>query len=282
MSFTALIHAARLKDRFATHFRTTDQFYADAATGQLPTYSFLEPNLIHGHNDMHPPENALFPGFAMDMPSSLLGGEALLAKVYDAVRTSSSPTGSNVHNTLLMINFDEHGGTYDHVPPPPAPAPDPAAAAGQFGFSFDRSGVRVPAIAISPWIPDKTVITTEYRNTSVLRTLRERWSLGAPFSARDATAADIAPVLSLDTPRPPQDWPNPVAAPVPPFDASVLPRDKPLTTLQKGAIYALLSLGADLGHPVPALPMDTPISGAQAIDMTADLFAHIFPNLPQT
>ena len=54
VSFTALIHAARLKDRFATHFVTTDQFYEDAEKGDLPTYSFIEPNLIHGHNDMHP------------------------------------------------------------------------------------------------------------------------------------------------------------------------------------------------------------------------------------
>ncbi|HET9601474.1 MAG TPA: alkaline phosphatase family protein [Acidimicrobiales bacterium] len=185
LSFTALIHAARLKDRFATHFFTTDQFYEDAANGKLPTYSFTEPCLMHGHNDMHPPENALFPGIAMDMPSSLLGGDALLANVYNAVRTSASPNGSNVYNTLLMINFDEHGGTYDHVPPPPVPSPDPAAPAGQYGFIFDRSGIRVPAIAISPWIAERTVVNDEHRHTSLIRTLRERWSLGAP--SRPAT-----------------------------------------------------------------------------------------------
>ena len=111
VSFTGLIHAARLKDRFATHFFTTSQFLEDAANGDLPAYSFIEPSLLHGHNDMQPPENALFPGMAMDLPSSLLGGEALLARIYNAVRSSSSPAGSNVYNTLLMINFDEHGGT---------------------------------------------------------------------------------------------------------------------------------------------------------------------------
>jgi phospholipase C len=40
VSFTALIHAARLKDRFATHCFSTDQFYVDAADGKMPTYSF--------------------------------------------------------------------------------------------------------------------------------------------------------------------------------------------------------------------------------------------------
>ena len=88
--------------------------------------------------------------------------------------------GSNVYNTLLMITFDEHGGTYDHVPPPPVASPDPTGPAGQYGFTFDRSGIRVPAIAISPWIAGRTVVTDEHRHTSVIRTLRERWSLGAP------------------------------------------------------------------------------------------------------
>ena len=47
----------------------------------------------------------------------------------------------------------------------------------------------------------RTVVTDEYRNTSLIRTLRERWSLGEPLTARDAVAADIAPVLTRETPR---------------------------------------------------------------------------------
>jgi phospholipase C len=279
MSFTGLIHAARLKNHFATHFVTTDQFYEDAERGELPTYSFIEPNLIHGHNDMHPPENAIMPGFDMDMPSSLLGGESLLTKVYRAVRNSSSPTGSNVYNTLLMVNFDEHGGTYDHVPPPPVPSPDPAGPAGQYGFTFDRSGIRVPAIAISAWIPERTVINDEYRHTSLIRSLRERWSLGAPLTARDAAARDLAPILTLESPRAPENWPEFTAQPVPDYDATVIPLDKPLTALQKGGIFALVSLGKDLGHPVPALSMDTPMTGAEAMAMMAELFNTVFPRL---
>ena len=98
LPFTAIIHAARLRDRF-DNFVSTDQFFEDAANGTLPNYSFIEPNLLHGHNDMHPSYNALFPGLSFDPPSSLLGGEAFLAKLYDAVRTASSPTGSNAYNT---------------------------------------------------------------------------------------------------------------------------------------------------------------------------------------
>jgi hypothetical protein len=49
---------------------------------------------------------------------------------------------------LFLISFDEHGGTYDHVPPPRVDPPDPAAPPGQMGFRFDRAGVRILALAV--------------------------------------------------------------------------------------------------------------------------------------
>ena len=136
ISLTGIIHAPRLLDRFAANFFTTGQFLQDAADGDLPSYSFIEPNLLYGHNDMHPAFDALFPGTALDPPSALLGGEALLAKIYTAVRSASSARGSNAYNTLLMVTFDEHGGTYDHVPPPPVPAARPGRARRPDGLRF--------------------------------------------------------------------------------------------------------------------------------------------------
>jgi len=62
LSFTGIMHAARLRDRFAQNFFTTDQFMRDAKEGKLPAYSFIEPNMLHGHSDMHPAVNSLFPG----------------------------------------------------------------------------------------------------------------------------------------------------------------------------------------------------------------------------
>jgi len=55
--------------------------------------------------------------------SDVRAGEALVHRIYDAVRTSAANTGSNALNTLLLITFDEHGGTYDHVPPPDGTPP---------------------------------------------------------------------------------------------------------------------------------------------------------------
>ena len=276
--FTGVIHASRLLGR-ASNFVTTEQFLEDAAKGELPTYSFIEPNMLHGHNDMHPACNALFPGMAADPPSSLLGGEALLAKVYNAVRSSSSASGSNAFNTLLMVNFDEHGGCFDHVPPPPAPPADPAGPPGEKGFTFDRSGVRVPAIAISAWAPERTVVSSEYRNTSVIRTLRERWSLGAPFSGREAIARDITPVLSLEDPRPPEEWPDVSPRPVPAFDVAVVPMDTPLSALPRGLFFGLLALGKELGQPVPDIKPEDDIKGAEAVSIIRDEFGHMFPGL---
>jgi phospholipase C len=278
-SMTGIIHASRLHSRFAKNFFTVDDFLEDTKNGQLPNYAFIEPNLWHGHNDMHPPISALLHGLPWDPPSSLLGGEALLAKVYDAVRTSSSSSGSNYLNTLLLVTFDEGGGTYDHVAPPAAPPPEPSAPAGQMGFTFDRSGQRTPAIAISAWIPERRVVTEEYRHTSLIRTLRERWSLGPPLTARDAIAADLAPILSLDTPRPPERWPEVTPQPVPPFDAALLPPTLPLSVLGKGVFFAILAFEKSLGAKVPEISRDADITGAQAEDIIRNNAFDIFPGL---
>ena len=60
-SLTGMIHTPRLHKQFATHFSTHDDFFADAEQGRLPTYSFIEPNLLHAHNDYHPAMNAIAP-----------------------------------------------------------------------------------------------------------------------------------------------------------------------------------------------------------------------------
>jgi hypothetical protein len=64
-SLTGVIHATRLRPRFATNFFSTARFFADCATGDLPAYSFIEPQIIGwAHNDMHPPFTYLFEAVA--------------------------------------------------------------------------------------------------------------------------------------------------------------------------------------------------------------------------
>jgi phospholipase C len=281
LSLTGILHARRLWPHFGTKFGTTDDFLADAAAGQLPAYSFIEPNLLYGHNDMHPAFDALFPDAPIDPPSSLLGGEALLARIYDAVRSASSPAGSNAWNTLLLVTFDEHGGTYDHVPPPLAPPPQPASSGGfrQSGFGFDRSGPRVPTIAISPWIPAQTVVSGEHRHTSVIATLRQRWRLGEPLTGRDAVAAGLAPVLSLDVPRDPASWPDVTARPVPRYDGVIPAPDAAARGLCRAALHACVALAASRGQESRGLTLDENICRADGLALMSDLSRDVFPRL---
>src|SRR6185312_11782210 len=110
LSFHGIIHFARLKDRLATNVVPFAEFERDAAAGALPDFSFIEPNFISGHGDYHPAFGRSFPGLnvdPMDPPSSMLAGEAFLARIYDAYRSCTSGSGTNVWNTALLIGWDE-------------------------------------------------------------------------------------------------------------------------------------------------------------------------------
>jgi phospholipase C len=278
ISATGAIHAPRLSRYFATHFSTLDDFFDDAEHGRLPAYSFIEPCLIYAHNDYHPALNALLPGLSADSPSSVLGGEDLLARIYSAVRASDTPHGSNYANTLFMVAFDEHGGTYDHVVPPRVDPPDPAAPAGQMGFKFDRAGIRIPTLAVSAYIDPRTVINDPYRNTSLIATLRDRWDLGPPLTARDATAPSIAPVLTRSTPRPQEDWPEVVAQPVPRMTGTPVPLDQPLPPLGKYLLGVAITLDTQYTGHQPDIDPQT-ATGQQADDYMNDRTARIYPGL---
>jgi phospholipase C len=229
ISLTGFIHAPVLEPYFRTdHFRTMSRFRDDVAQGLLPAYSFIEPRLLYNHNDMHPPVGAMTEtdadGNIVDgaAVSDVRAGEALLHEVYSAVRASSSPTGSNAMNTMLLVTFDEHGGTYDHVPPP-ATVPPEGLGETEMGFTFDRLGVRVPAIAISAYTGKGHIVSDVMHHAAVTRTLTAKYGLDPlPDSTRDVPTLDNA--VTLDAPRDPRDWPTTHPAYVPPNPES---RGKP-------------------------------------------------------
>jgi phospholipase C len=139
--------------------------------------------------------------------------------------------------------------------------------------------VRIPTLAISAWIPQRTVVTGEHRATSLIATLRERWNLGAPFTARDASAASFANVLSLPEPRPPEDWPDVIARPVPQMPQTLVPMDAPLGLLGRSLFFAVLALAHGLGAPVPDIKPDDPITGSQAIAIGHEALGELFPRM---
>jgi phospholipase C len=285
ISFTGFIHMERLRDRFATNFVPFAEFERDTAAGTLPDFSLIEPNLLAGHCDYHPAfGRALLTGVdvMMDAPSSILAGEAFLGRIYDAIRTAAAPVGSNVFNTVLFVGFDEPGGTYDHVPPGRVSPPDPDAPPGQLGFTFNRSGYRVPAVIVSPWVQAGAVYTEEYRHTSMLATLREMWNLGAPFTARDAAARSFGHVLRLDTPRTPDSWPDIAPLPVPPYQEERVQVGQALGTLGRHlchGLYEHAKHSTELPNP-PASPPD--VSPRLAIDFAIEIGARLFPQLARS
>jgi len=85
--------------------------------------------------------------------SSLTEGERLIKSVYETIRSSKL-----WESTELVITYDEHGGFYDHVAPPQTGIPPPDNVYANNGFRFDRLGIRVPTVVISPWIRKGTIV----------------------------------------------------------------------------------------------------------------------------
>jgi phospholipase C len=176
---------------FNEHFKGFEDFQADCEAGWLPAYSFVEPSFIDQPNDQHPPHD-------------VAAGEQFLLSIWESV--SQSPAWNE---TLLIITFDEHGGTYDHVLPPwGATCPDHNSNPGREGFAFDRFGVRVPMVVVSPWIREGTVFRTDtdvpYDHTSILATLRDWLKIPADKmlpSKRIPNAPTLAQLLTLPSAR---------------------------------------------------------------------------------
>ncbi len=214
-------------------------------------------------------------------PSSVLAGEAFLQRIFDAYRSSTSESGSNVRNTTLLIGWDEPGGTYDHVPPGAVPPPDPDAPVGELGFAFDRSGYRVPAILVSPWIPRGSVFNDEYRHTSLIATLRKVWDLGEAFTQRDAAARTFDDLFTLDEPRDPQTWAKIAALPVPAWQLDEVALNRGLSGLGKTMGQGVLAHARELGVELPARfdHEAGELAPAGILDLLAHVAGHYFPLL---
>jgi phospholipase C len=233
------------------------QFARDAKKGTLPNYSFIEPRFFTSKaNDQHPPHD-------------LALGEALIADVYNVLRSSSA-----WKETLLLIVYDEHGGTYDHVTPPAAVPPD--GNTGQ--FAFDRYGLRVPAVVVSPFIAKGTIVhDTVFDHASIPATVREVFGIEGALTARDKAATTFAKIAGLaqartDTPAKlgvaAQAVITAAAAKLPSkraAGAAKRPRKKPVVPVQGQVSDSQRSL-IDLAHSLVAgAPANTVASGSLAV-----------------
>ncbi len=160
-------------------------FLDDVAAGRLPAVSWIDPRfkdlrvLGPDSNDDHP-------------PSDVIAGQDLILTIYHAL--SSAETWAK---TLLVIAYDEHGGFYDHVPPPAAVDDD---------HEFQRLGVRVPALLVSPLVARESSSTSllgpevHFDHTSIVKTILTRFCNAGgqipALTARVAAAQHLGHLLS--------------------------------------------------------------------------------------
>ena len=167
-----------------------DRLMTDLQTGQLPSFAFIEPSFSGTggqRSDEHP-------------PGTPMAGEAWVEPIVRALM--ASPQWSR---TALFITYDEHGGFADHLAPPPACAPDdrepiePNPDGGMpisAGHHFDRYGVRVPFMVVSPYARAHDVSHQVFDHTSILRFVEARFGLPA-MTRRDANATPVTDLFDF-------------------------------------------------------------------------------------
>jgi phospholipase C len=187
--------------RNISHALPYDQFFTDAAAGQLPQVVFVEGSDMKG--GVSPDE---------DPPADYQVGQAMVSQIVAAV--TGSPQWPHA---AVFLSYDEQGGLYDHVPPPPACAPDdyaPALDPGGFAAGYDQLGLRVPLIVVSPYARRGYVSHEITDHTSLLRFVAARFGLPA-LTHRDANA--VPPFDMFDFAHPDPTVPQ---LPTPPIDSA--------------------------------------------------------------
>lgn len=130
-----------------------DAFRADVAAGALPEVSYLVPSAIDSEH----------PG-----SSSPIASATLVYKVLDALGSHPDVW----RHTVVLINYDENDGFFDHVPPPVPPAGDTDERWKGLPTGL---GIRVPLLVVSPWTVGGYVCSEVFDHTSVIRFL-EKWT----------------------------------------------------------------------------------------------------------
>jgi phospholipase C len=166
-------------DKYSGISRRIEQFFIEAAAGQLPAVAFVDPQFLGEEagvsNDDHP-------------HADIRAGERFLSQIYSAVSG-----GPSWRNTVLIVTYDEWGGFFDHVPPP---AGSVTSAERALGYTDGLRGFRIPVMLASPMARRGEIAHTVFDHTSILKLIEWRWSLD-PLTDRDAQANNLATVLNF-------------------------------------------------------------------------------------
>lgn len=225
------------------HFRSFDDLEEDLVNtppNQLPQVIFIEPTY----------QDAPHISFSTDehAPAGISNGQEFLMQVYNAVTTSPSFW----KNALLIVDYDEHGGFFDHVSPPLITTDPPP---GVNYPQFKSLGVRVPAYVISPFVERGKVNHALLDHTSVLKLFGEKFDFAGSYSPIvDAKPVkSVSEILNFDNPilnPPPAPALDGYLAKRPPAPSVTVP--EPTTQLQQAFSDALDNMRqqeADSSHP---------------------------------
>ena len=236
--------AAALKGIEVLEVGSLNEFVHEVASSVYPwLYTWIEPNYgdtLHntyrGGNSQHPMDD-------------VTPGEALIKTVYEAIRNSPHWATS-----LLIVTWDEHGGFYDHLAPPEAVPPSDTPVGDKFNqyhFPFDRYGVRVPAVIVSPLIPAKLIDHRLYDHSSILKAIETAFTL-PPLTERDTAANDPTVLLTRTKARTntPKTLPSPAA---PAMSKIVLAAPQPEANVDNGnlPVFLHVAMRADIATSPP-------------------------------
>ncbi|XP_010473071.1 PREDICTED: non-specific phospholipase C2 [Camelina sativa] len=207
-----LFYRGLRKLKYVSKFHSYGLSFKDhAKKGKLPAYTVIEQRYM----------DTISEPASDDHPShDVYQGQKFIKEVYETLRASPQ-----WNESLLIITYDEHGGYFDHVPTPVRKVPSPDGIVGQepFLFQFNRLGIRVPTIAVSPWIEKGTVVhgpngspfpSSEYEHSSIPATVKKLFNLSKPFlTKRDEWAGTFENILQIRK-EPRTDCPETLPEPV--------------------------------------------------------------------
>jgi phospholipase C len=186
-----------------------ETFRADIQAGKLPSVSWIMPPSVYSEH----------PG-----PSSPTQGGWYVQEVLDALTSNPEVWGK----TVLLINYDENDGFFDHLPPPTAPShnPDGSLAGGTTLSDSDMAveyhnftpatasqpaqdgrpygpGPRVPMWVVSPWSRGGWVNSQVFDHTSTLLFLEKRFGVDEPQVSkyRRAVCGDLTSAFNFADPN---------------------------------------------------------------------------------
>jgi phospholipase C len=195
--------AATLLARRTMTTRSLDELRQDVLARKLPEVSWIiAPEALSEHPSVSTP---------------LQGGD-YTARVLDALTANPEVWA----RTVLLVNFDENDGLFDHVPPPAPPARVSGRTVGATSIPADDEyhvhsqaaadalyldrpyglGPRVPLYVISPWSRGGHVASEVFDHTSILRFLEARFGVHEPnISAwRRAVCGDLTSCFDFSAP----------------------------------------------------------------------------------